>query len=89
MTYVLAEQEFTPATIKAVLAQLGIVSSHAVADLEVFDFLWRTESARTIKSEYGEKGRQALTDPTAATTPTVSWPGMSGNLAMNSPSWMC
>lgn len=31
----------------------------------------------------------ALTLPTAATTPTVSCPGMRGNLAMNSPSWMC
>jgi len=30
-----------------------------------------------------------LTGPTAATTPMVSWPGIKGNLAMNSPSWIC
>lgn len=85
--YVLAEQWLTTLAVETVATELGVVCRYTVTDLELVDILHT--SRQYVLGSLVSGSNQALTLPTAATTPTVSWPGMRGNLAINSPSWIC
>lgn len=83
--YILAEQQLATAAVEALVAEFAVVGSDPVADLESLDVLGMSLTQVSL----GAYSVQVRTLPTAAMTPTVSWPGMRGNLAINSPSWMC
>lgn len=84
--YVLAEKELATSAVKALVAELTVVGGDSVTDLEALNVLLKNVRCNPC-------GRRCkwpqLTLPTAAMTPTVSWPGIRGNLAINSPSWIC
>lgn len=83
-THILAEEKLAAAAVKALVAKLAVVGCDTIAHLEALDVLYGVLSISRL-----EVGPTELTLPTAAINPTVSWPGIRGNLAMNSPSWMC
>jgi hypothetical protein len=85
VTYVFAEQQLATAAVEALIAEFTVVRGDSITYLETLDIL-RCVSKRSLQYFCV---LNVLTLPTAAMRPTVSWPGMRGNLAMNSPSWIC